>query len=201
MLIHDSNEWQFFIDSSCESPIAALVHSGNEKPSVPYWLVFKYSVQFENIRKCKNACIFVPFNFSKGYSRSMKEDYESMKTLLEHVKYREHNWLICVDFKVINIIMRLSSGNIKHPHFLCTFDSRADRSIKFDRNVWAPRNQAIIGEYNVQHPPLIEDKTRILLPPLHIKLELVTQFLKQIDEDSRSFQIIVKKFQYRKLEF
>ena len=47
-----------------------------------------------------------------AYSRNMKETYETMEILIDHVKYREHKWLICGDFKVIGLLMGLQGGNV-----------------------------------------------------------------------------------------
>jgi hypothetical protein len=53
---------------------AVLLHVGNELPSIPI-----------------------------GYVVHMKESYENMKLLLEAIKYRDFQWQICDDLKVISL--------------------------------------------------------------------------------------------------
>ena len=49
------------------------------------------------------------------------------------------------------------------------------------------------GRKNVQHPPLVESE-KILLPPLHIKLSLMKNFVKAMDKTRLAFQYIRDKF-------
>ena len=46
---------------------------------------------------------------------------------------------------------------------------------------------------NVKHTPLIE-ASKILLPPLHIKLGLVKNFVKVMNQDGAAFKYIYNKF-------
>lgn len=45
----------------------------------------------------------------------------------------------------------------------------------------------VIGEKNVKWEPLVEQE-KILMPPLHIKLGLIKQFVKALDPDSAAFK-------------
>ena len=63
---HKSAEWRLFIDSSQKSLKAVLLHNGNQFLSVPI-----------------------------GYSALVKETYETMKKLLELIKYEQYKWPIC----------------------------------------------------------------------------------------------------------
>ena len=49
------------------------------------------------------------------------------------------------------------------------------------------------GEKNVQHPALAEWH-KILLPPLHIKLGLMKNFVKAMDQTGSAFKYLVEKF-------
>ena len=49
------------------------------------------------------------------------------------------------------------------------------------------------GKKNVQHVPLI-DSSRVLLPPLHIKLGLIKNFVKGMNQYSDAFKYILRKF-------
>ena len=42
------------------------------------------------------------------------------------LNYALHQWNICGDLKVINMLMGLQKGYIKYLYFLCLWDSRAD---------------------------------------------------------------------------
>ena len=72
---HNPQEWRLFIDSSKLSLKAVLLHYGNIYPSVPV-----------------------------AYSITMKETYDSMKTILQALNYPEHGWQICADLKVIGMV-------------------------------------------------------------------------------------------------
>jgi len=64
------DEWRLFIDSSNASCKAVLLSNGNEEPSIPI-----------------------------GHSVEIKETYEDMKTVLEAINYKDHEWVICSDLK------------------------------------------------------------------------------------------------------
>ncbi|GBP53551.1 hypothetical protein EVAR_41959_1 [Eumeta japonica] len=83
---NDKTEWRLFIDSSKYSLKAVLLHNGNKKPSIPI-----------------------------GHAVNCKESYETMRTLINLIKYKEHKWKVCGDLKVIElrgtyISVRISPG-------------------------------------------------------------------------------------------
>ena len=49
------------------------------------------------------------------------------------------------------------------------------------------------GSENILHEPLVEP-TKVLLPPLHIKLGIMKQLVKALDKDGTCFQYIRYKF-------
>ena len=55
----------------------------------------------------------------------MKETYENLKRLLNCLHYRDHNWQICGDLKIIALLVGLQTGHTKYCCFLCEWDSRA----------------------------------------------------------------------------
>ena len=63
----------------------------------------------------------------------------------------------------------------------------------YKRVDWPSRNEHVFGKYNVKHPPLI-DPQKVLLPPLHIKLGLMKNFVKDMDHQGSGFQYLKKKF-------
>ena len=92
---YDRNEWRLFIDSSKVSLKAVLLHNGNKFPSVPL-----------------------------AHAANMKETYESMKLLLQKIKYEEHKWNICCDLKVVALLPGMQLGYTKFCCFLCEWDNR-----------------------------------------------------------------------------
>jgi len=83
-------EWRLFIDASEENLKGVLLHSGNEKPSVPVF-----------------------------HSTVMKESYESMKLILKILKYNEFKWAFCGNLKVIGLVLGMQGGITKYMCFLC----------------------------------------------------------------------------------
>ena len=54
---------------------------------------------------------------------------------------------------------------------------------------WHPRDDLEPGKLNVVRQPLVEP-AKVLLPPLHIKLGLVKQFMKALDHGGEAFKDI-----------
>lgn len=159
---HNPDEWRLFIDGSSESLKAALVHIGNKLPTIPV-----------------------------AYARGVKETYASMQAILMLVQYNEHNWHICGDLKVVGILMGLKQGYCKHQCFLCLWEGRKD-DLHYDyTHKWAIRPEIDIQEKLSQiAPPLVRDRTKILLPPLHIKLGLVRNFSVKLPRDGEAYKCL-----------
>ena len=51
----------------------------------------------------------------------------------------------------------------------------------------------IVGEYNLVNEPLVV-REKIILPPLHIKLGLIKQFVKALNKEGNCFEYICKLF-------
>ena len=120
---HNPDEWRLFIDSSRLSLKAVLLHNGNINPSVPV-----------------------------AHATGMKESYKSMETILNAIKYSEHNWSICGDLKVIGFT-GMQSGFTKYCCFLCLWDSRATQQ-HYQKKEWPRRERYVPGESSVIHQPL-----------------------------------------------
>lgn len=54
-----------------------------------------------------------------SHSTKLKEDYCNISLVLNKIKYNDHNWQTCVDFKMVNIILSQQSGNAKFSCFIC----------------------------------------------------------------------------------
>ena len=126
-----------------------------------------------------------------AYGAHMKETYDNMKLLLSKIRYEQHSWNICGDLKVIALLLGLQQGYTKFCCFLCEWDSR-DRKNHFVKKQWPKRN-LIPGNKNVIFQPLVNPKL-VYLPPLHIKLGLMKNFVKAMDKSGPGFLYINKKF-------
>ena len=160
---HEVDEWRLFIDSGKISLKAVLIHNGNQKPSVPL-----------------------------AHAVGMKETFQSMEILLKVINYRNYNWNICGDLKVISLLLGLQLGYTKHMCFLCLWNSRDDEN-HFKVKNWPARTCSTVGRYNVQHLALV-DPQKVYLPPLHIKLGLMKNFVKAMDTKRKGFLYLKEKF-------
>ena len=123
-----------------------------------------------------------------AHSVQMKEDRESVKILLELIQYNDDNWDVCGDFKMIAFLLGLQGSYTKHSYFLCLWNSRADEQYYLVKN-WPARKDLTPGSHNVLNSPLIE-RSKILLPPLHIKFGLAKQFVKILKPQAVPFAIL-----------
>jgi hypothetical protein len=73
---YDPNDWSLFIDSLKRSLKAVSLHNGNKFASIPV-----------------------------AHSIHLKETYENLQTMLEKIKYHEHEWSLCGDLKVSGILL------------------------------------------------------------------------------------------------
>ncbi|KAI6653849.1 hypothetical protein LOD99_3351 [Oopsacas minuta] len=160
---YNPSDWRLFIDSSKRSLKCVLLHNGNIFGSIPI-----------------------------GYSVKLKEEYNNVKEILEIINYSAHDWVICVDLKMVNFLLGQQSGFTKYPCFLCYWDSR-DRNQHWIREKWPPRECLKVGNKNVINNPLVHTN-KIILPPLHKKLGLMKQFIKALDKDRYCFKYIRNYF-------
>ena len=93
--VYYPSDWDLFIDASKSSLKAVLLHNTNQFASIPL-----------------------------AHLTCMKESYENMKLLLGKLQYSTHTWKICVDFKVLNMLLGQQSEFTKYPCFMCEWYSR-----------------------------------------------------------------------------
>ncbi|KYN29160.1 hypothetical protein ALC57_01407 [Trachymyrmex cornetzi] len=72
------------------------------------------------------------------------------------------------------------------------WDSRA-KDLHWIKKDWSLREKLEIGSHNISQQPLI-DRNNVLLPPLHIKLGLMKQFVKALDRESNCFRYLQQQF-------
>ena len=88
--------------------------------------------------------------------------------------------------------MGIQLGYTKYCCFLCEWDSRA-KTLHYLKRDWPWRKSLKVGEKNVQHPALA-GRHKILLPPLHLKLGLMKNFVKAMDQTGSAFKYLAEKF-------
>jgi hypothetical protein len=116
-----------------------------------------------------------------------------MKTfLLTIIQYEKYSWYVCGDLKVIALLRVLQLGYTQFCCFSCESDSR-DRKPHFVKKQWPKRENLTPGKKNVICKPLVDPK-KVYLPPLHIKLGLMKNFVKGMDRDGQGFLYLQKKF-------
>lgn len=127
-----------------------------------------------------------------AHSVETKETYDSVSLLMNLIQYKKYGWQLCGDLKIVALLMGLQGGFTKYCCFLCLWDSRAtDRH--YIVKEWPQRGNYVPGEQNIKYQPLV-DRNKILLPPLHIKLGLMKNFVKAMDKNGKGFQYIRGKF-------
>ena len=109
------------------------------------------------------------------HSVIVKEHYLNVKMVLQKLRYREHNWAICVDFKMVNFLLGLQRGYTKHPYTLRYWDSRATDQ-HWVKKEWPAREDLVVGDKNIINEPLV-NRDCIILPSLYIKFGLMKQFV------------------------
>ncbi len=115
----------------------------------------------------------------------------SIKIVIELLKYHEHKWVICVDLKIINLLGQ-KKGFIKFPCYICVWDSRT-RDKHWTQKEWPCRETLKACMPNIVND-LIVNWERIIFPLLHLKLGLMKQFVKALSTEGECFQHIVSAF-------
>lgn len=129
----------------------------------------------------------VPVAFAIG----LKEGFESMRKIIDFIQYRRFNFQIVADFKVIGFLMGFKNYP-KFPCFLCEWDSR-NYAEHWTRATWPMRRGYTPGEKSVLENPIVP-RDRIILPPLHIKLGLMTNFVKAIGDNAEAINYLENMF-------
>ena len=80
----------------------------------------------------------------------------------------------------------MQAGFTKYCGFLCLWDSRAV-SQHYKQKDWGSRSTFVPGEHSLKENPLV-DMNKVFLPPLHIKLGLMKNFVKALHKNGAAFQ-------------
>jgi hypothetical protein len=137
----------------------------------------------------------VPIAYSK--SDKVAETYKDIDMLIKEIKYDQYNWMVVADLKIVAILAGLQGGNVKHPCFICEWD-RTNKNMTIDdqyaKKNWPLRTTMEVGKFNVVHKDALVPLRRILAPPLHIKIGLVSKFVKGLKKDSKAFAYLKELF-------
>ena len=90
------------------------------------------------------------------------------------------------------LLLGMQLGYTKYCCFLCEWGSR-DKKNRYINKPWPKRTSLTPGEKNVVNPPLVLLE-KIFLPPLHIKLGLMKNFVNGMDKSGRGFEYVRNKF-------
>ena len=108
-----------------------------------------------------------------------------MELLWEGIKYSKYQWSLYRDLKFIGL-MGMQAGFTKNCCFLCLWDSRAV-SQHYKKKDWGSRSTFAPGEHSLKENHLV-DMNRVFLPPLHIKLGLMKNFVKALPKNGATFE-------------
>lgn len=86
----DSKNWRLFTDSAKRCLRCGLLHTDNKLVSLP-----------------------IP------HSIKVKEKHSTIPLVREEIKYAQHNWVVCVDLKIVNFLLGQQNGYMKYPCFIC----------------------------------------------------------------------------------
>ena len=141
------------------------------------WLFIDSSTKSLKVVLLHNSNVYP--SIPPAYSLQMKEDYENVKQLLIKINYAQFKWYVCGDFKMLGFLLGLQGGYTKYSCFLRLWNIRADGE-HYEKIHWLTREELTPGMFNIIREPLISWE-KVLLPPLHIKLDLVKQFVKALN--------------------
>ena len=122
-----------------------------------------------------------------AHSVKLKECYLDMKHLLKVLHYDLHQWKLCGD--LVNLDFR---EGVQSSDAFCVFGT-----LELMANIrdWPVRETFTPVVCNVKADSLVNPRN-ILLPPLHIKLGLMKNFVKALDKDGQSIRLLQTKFPY-----
>ena len=115
----------------------------------------------------------------------LKESYDNMELLLEAIKYSEYQWSLWGPQGHWS-----SYGYARGLHKvlllpLSLWNSRAV-SQHYKQKDWGSRSTFVPDEHSLKDNPMV-DMNKVLLPPLHIKLGLMKNFVKALHKNSAAF--------------
>jgi len=86
---------------------------------------------------------------------------------------------------VIALLLGLQHGFTKYCCFICEWDSKA-RPLHYSRQYWSARKSLEPGIMNMENQPQ-EEPSNILLSSMHLKLDLMKNSVKAMNQEEASF--------------
>jgi len=123
----------------------------------------------------------------------VKEVYENLQVLLQKMCCEEHGWNMCADLNVLAMLTGLQGRYTKFFCFVCDRDCQARDCHYRIKKKWPLHSETTAGQKNVAHLTLV-DKSKIYLPPLHIKLGVIKIFVKAMNKESEGFTYLRLRF-------
>ena len=74
-----------------------------------------------------------------SHSTVLKEQQQDIRTVMNLLKYHERYWIICVNLKMVSLLLGQQKGCTKYSCFLCMWDSR-DRERHWIQKEWPKRD-------------------------------------------------------------
>jgi hypothetical protein len=93
---------------------------------------------------------------------------------------------------VIALLLRLHRGFTKYCCFICEWDNTA-WILRYLRKDWPARKTLEPGIMNVENQPLLEP-SKILFPSMHLKLGVMKNFVKAMDQGEAAFTCVSENF-------
>jgi len=125
-----------------------------------------------------------------AHAIGLKVTYETMSLVLNAIN--QYLWFICGNLTLIGLLLGLQGGFTKYCCFFCLWNNRStDKNYRKKR--WPERNKFIPGKQNVTNTPLVL-QNRVILPPLHIKLGLMKNFVKALNKEGDGFKYLITIF-------
>ncbi|GBO31470.1 hypothetical protein AVEN_239510-1 [Araneus ventricosus] len=109
--------------------------------------------------------------------------------MLSNIEYSKHSWHIRAALKVIAVLVGLQAGYTKFFFAFCDSRTVGTEKKHYIKKMWPKRQFLISGVKNEENEPLFASE-KILLPPLHIKLDLMKNFVKAMDCGGSGFQYL-----------
>ena len=78
----------------------------------------------------------------------------SVKFILEALKYDEYGWEVIGDFKMLVFLIGLQGGFTKFPCYICLWDIR-DTAEHYHKRNWSQRTEFSVGKNTVKWEPLM----------------------------------------------
>jgi len=113
-----------------------------------------------------------------------------MKLLLGKIKFDEFKWKLCGDLKVVALLLGMQ---IRVTNYCCFVWAGRGKKNHYVNKLWPKRTSMTPKEKNVFSPPLVHPE-KIYLPPLHINLGFMKNFVKGMDKTGHGFEYIRNKF-------